>query len=157
MLGCKTYGLVVATFLLVATPVLAEQPAPVPPMASPMPTVNAPPTMSEMLEERLAALKVGLKITSKQESLWEDLSKTALANAKAIEDLSKPDPKNPTVSPTGMRGIPDELAAREKAAKVHFENIKKLKEAIDPLYKALSDEQKRTADQRLTMELSNAM
>jgi len=43
--------------------------------------------------------------------------------------------------------VPEELAAHEKAATAHLEGLRKLKGAVEPLYAALSDDQKKTADQ----------
>ena len=43
--------------------------------------------------------------------------------------------------------LPEKLAAREKMMTAHLEGLRKLKVAVDPLYAALSEEQKKTADQ----------
>ena len=42
--------------------------------------------------------------------------------------------------------LPDKLATREKIMTAHLEALRKFKAAADPLYAALSDEQKKTAD-----------
>src|SRR6516164_2528186 len=49
------------------------------------------------------------------------------------------------MQPSGT--LPEKLAGREKAMTAHLEALRKLKSAIEPLYAALSDEQKKTADQ----------
>ena len=43
--------------------------------------------------------------------------------------------------------LPEKLAAREKAMSVQLEALRKLKMAVEPLYAALSEDQKKTADQ----------
>jgi len=43
--------------------------------------------------------------------------------------------------------LPDKLATREKMLAARLEALRKLKAAVDPLYAALSDEQKKTADE----------
>ena len=45
--------------------------------------------------------------------------------------------------------LPDKLAAREKLITAHLEALRKFKAAVDPLYAALGDEQKKTADELL--------
>jgi LTXXQ motif family protein len=42
--------------------------------------------------------------------------------------------------------LPDRLALRERMMAAHLEALRKLKTSVDPLYAALSDEQKKTAD-----------
>jgi hypothetical protein len=42
--------------------------------------------------------------------------------------------------------LPDKLALRKKMMTAHLEALRKFKAAVDPLYAALSDEQKKTAD-----------
>jgi phage tail tube protein FII len=45
--------------------------------------------------------------------------------------------------------LPEKLALREKMMTAHLEALRKFKAAVDPLYAALSDEQKKTADELL--------
>ena len=45
--------------------------------------------------------------------------------------------------------LPEKLAAREKLITAHLEALRKFKAAVDPLYAALGDEQKKTADELL--------
>ena len=45
--------------------------------------------------------------------------------------------------------LPDKLALREKMMTGHLDALRRLKGAVDPLYAALSPEQKKTADQLL--------
>jgi hypothetical protein len=47
--------------------------------------------------------------------------------------------------------LPDKLAMREKMMTAHLDTLRKLKAAVDPLYAALSDEQKKTADEIMLM------
>jgi len=66
------------------------------------------------------------------------------ANAKTMGDIAG-----------GMMGssqtatLPDKLALREKMMTAHLEALRKFKAAVDPLYAALGDEQKKTADELL--------
>jgi hypothetical protein len=101
--------------------------------------------MARHVEGRLAFLKTELKITDAQLPLWNALADAIRANAKTMGDM-----------PGGMMGgaqpatLPDKLAVREKMMTAHLEALRKFKAAVDPLYAALSDEQKKTADELLT-------
>ena len=100
--------------------------------------------MAGHVEGRLAFLKTELKITDAQLSLWNVVADAIRANAKGMGDMSG-----------GMMGasqaatLPDKLAMREKMMTAHLDALHRLKAAVDPLYAALSDEQKKTADELL--------
>ena len=100
--------------------------------------------MARHVEGRLAFLKTELKITDAQLPLWNAVADAMRANAKSIGDM-----------PGGVMGgsqtatLPDKLAMREKMMTAHLEALRKFKAAVDPLYTALSDEQKKTADELL--------
>jgi len=100
--------------------------------------------MARHVEGRLAFLKAELKITDAQLPLWNAVADAMRANAKTMSDMAG-----------GMMGgsqaatVPDKLATREKMMTAHLEALRKFKAAVDPLYAALSDEQKKTADELL--------
>ena len=100
--------------------------------------------MAEHVEGRLAFLKTELKITDAQLPLWNAVADVIRANAKGMGEMSG-----------GMMGseqtaaLPEKLALREKMMTAHLEALRKFKAAVDPLYAALSEEQKKTADQLL--------
>jgi LTXXQ motif family protein len=99
--------------------------------------------MAEHVEGRLAFLKTELKITDAQLPLWNTFAQAVRDNAKAMQEIMH----------GGMMGasqsakLPDKLAMREKMMTAHLEALRKLKTAVDPLYTALGDEQKKTADE----------
>jgi len=101
--------------------------------------------MSGHAEGRVAFLKAELKITDAQLPLWNAVADAIRANAKGMSEMM-----------SGMMGrsqstatLPEKLAAREKMMTAHLEALRKFKGAVDPLYAALSDEQKKTADEVL--------
>ena len=100
--------------------------------------------MAGHVEGRLAFLKTELKITDAQLPLWNAVADVIRANAKTMGSMGD-----------GMMGdmqtstLPEKLAAREKMMTAHLEALRKFKAAVDPLYAALSDEQKKTADELL--------
>jgi hypothetical protein len=100
--------------------------------------------MAGHVEGRLAFLKTELKITDGQLPLWNAVADAIRTNAKSMSEMSG-----------GMMGasqaatLPEKLALREKMMTAHLEALRKLKAAVEPLYAALSDEQKKTADELL--------
>src|SRR5262249_17994897 len=100
--------------------------------------------MTGHVEGRLAFLKTELKITEAQLPLWNAVADAIQANAKIMSGMSE-----------GMMGsaqaatLPDKLALREKMMTAHLEALRKFKAAVDPLYAAFSDEQKKAADELL--------
>ena len=107
-----------------------------------MPMMGA---MAGHVEGRLAFLKAELKITEAQLPLWNAVADAIRANAKGMTEMMS----------GGMMGagqattLPDKLAMREKMMTVHLEAMRRFNTAVDPLYAALSDEQKKTADELL--------
>jgi hypothetical protein len=98
--------------------------------------------MAGHVEGRLAFLKTELKITDAQLPLWNAFAQTARENAKEMEGMMQGGMMGMSQSET----LPDRLALREKMMAAHLEALRKLKTAVNPLYAALSDEQKKTAD-----------
>jgi len=100
--------------------------------------------MTGHVEGRLAFLETELKITDAQLPLWNAVADAIRADAKTMGGMAE-----------GMMGgmqtdtLPEKLAAREKIMTAHLEALRKFKAAVDPLYAALSDEQKKTADELL--------
>ena len=168
----KIWGSLVPMLALIAGPALAQQPQhdehhpPAPPAAAGpgmpggMAGGDMPMSMMRMMmgrdgmgmmgaiarhvEGRLAFLKTELKITDAQLPLWNAVADAMRANAKTMGDMAG-----------GMMGssqaatLPDKLATREKIMTAHLEALRKFKAAADPLYAALGDEQKKTADELL--------
>ena len=100
-------------------------------------------SMADHVEGRIAFLKTELKITDAQQPLWNAVGDAMRANAKDMAAMMPV--MQSMMQPSGT--LPEKLAGREKAMTAHLEALRKLKAAIDPLYAALSDEQKKTADQ----------
>ncbi len=100
--------------------------------------------MTGHVDGRLAFLRTELKITDAQLPRWDAVADVIRANAKSMGDMSG-----------GMMGssqtvtLPDKLAMRVKMMTAHLEALHQFKSAVEPLYAALSDEQKKTADELL--------
>ena len=98
------------------------------------------PTMTDRTEGRIAFLKTELKITDAQLPLWNAVADAIRANAKGSTGMK---------DSMGQGSLTERLAAREKHIAAQAEALRKFKSAVDPLYAALGQEQKKTADELL--------
>lgn len=98
------------------------------------------------IEGRLAFLKAEIKITPAQEAQWTkfaDVVRTTAKNAQASSPMAS---KPATAS--------ERLAAYEKHLATRLETVRAVRAAFDPLYKGLSDEQKKIADELMAGPMS---
>jgi hypothetical protein len=98
------------------------------------------PMMAKYIEGRLAFLKTELKITDAQLPLWN-----AFAQAMRDDSTVQAMP-HPMMEMNKATTLPDKIAARETMLTARLEALRKLKAAADPLYAALTVDQKKTAD-----------
>lgn len=98
------------------------------------------PMMADRTEGRIAFLKAEIKITDAQLPLWNALADAIRANAKAGMGM---------MDNMSQGSLTERMAAREKNLAAQAEALRKFKSAVDPLYAALNDEQKKTADELL--------
>lgn len=100
--------------------------------------------MTGHVEGRLAFIKTELKITDAQLPLWNAVADAIRGDAKVMSEM-----------PGGMMGsmqaatLPDKLVTREKMLTAHLEALHRFRAAVEPLYAALGDDQKKTADELL--------
>ena len=99
--------------------------------------------MAGHVEGRLAFLKTELKITDAQLPLWNKFADALRNNAKTMGEVMR----GGTASGGQSATLPERLATREKFLTARLDALRNLKAAVDPLYAALSDEQKKTADE----------
>jgi LTXXQ motif family protein len=95
------------------------------------------------VEGRLAFLKTELKITDAQKPLWDKFADAFRDNAKTMGQVMRGSTAGGGQSAT----LPDRLAKREKFLTARLDALHNLKAAVDPLYAALSADQKKTADE----------
>lgn len=98
------------------------------------------PVMADRTEGRIAFLRTELKITDAQLPLWNAVADAIRANAKGGMGM---------MDNMGQGSLTERLGAREKHLAAQAEALRKFKSAVDPLYAALTDEQKKTADELL--------
>jgi hypothetical protein len=100
--------------------------------------------MTGHVEGRLAYLKAELKITGAQESVWNayaaatrDNAKDMLAHCNAMMSQHGP----------SAASLPDRLDQHVQLMQAQLDAVRAMDKALKPLYAALSDSQKQTADQ----------
>jgi hypothetical protein len=102
--------------------------------------------MTSHIEGRLAYLKTELKITDAQDSLWNAYASAARGNAQAMTTHCR--------AMMGQRGatgisLPDRLDQHEQFMAAQLDAMRTMNKALKPLYAALSDSQKQSANQLL--------
>jgi len=107
----------------------------------------------DYIDGRLAFVKAELKINAQQTPLWDKFADTVRANAKTISERRRPffDRAYWTES------LPQRLDQQEKAMAAHLDALRQTSAAIKPLYAALDDAQKKTADALLGSPMMGAL
>lgn len=98
---------------------------------------------SDRIDGRVAYLKAELKITPAQATQWAAVEKAmrdAAAGRKAMREQIKADQDKPKTSVERLR-------AREKFTASRAEQAKTFVAAYEPLYNAMSNEQRKAADE----------
>jgi hypothetical protein len=99
--------------------------------------------MASHIDGRLGYIKAELKVTDAQEPLWSTYALAARDNAKTM--IAR------CTTMMGKRGsqtsLPDRLDQNEQLMAAQFDAVRAMNKALKPLYTALSDGQKKTADQ----------
>ena len=97
------------------------------------------------LDGRIAFLKAELKITADQETAWSEYADAMRTNSQTM--VSMRGTMMQMFRNGGQdRSVVDMLDFRIEAMKARLETLQELKPATEKLYNALSDEQKKTAD-----------
>lgn len=96
-------------------------------------------------EGRIAFLKAELAITAAQQSAWEAYAAALQKNLTAMQGMRQ----TMTTAMSGKTPV-ERLEAHVTAMEGRLAALKEVKPALDKLYAALSDDQKKKADQLLT-------
>jgi hypothetical protein len=108
--------------------------------------------MAQHVEGRIAFLKTELKITDAQLPLWNAFAQAMRDKATAMQSMQG------AMMGMGQTGpLPDRLAGSEKMLTARLDAVRKLKAAADPLYVALSADQKKTADEIMVSPMGMTM
>ena len=100
--------------------------------------------MASHLDGRLAYLKAEVKITEAQEPLWKAYAGAARDNANGMQARCAA-----MMSSRGGTGLslPDRLDLHEQFMAAQLDALRAMNKALKPLYAALSEDQKKIADQ----------
>lgn len=105
-------------------------------------------TLMQHPEGQIAFLKAELKITAAQETAWSAFADALRAYATQMNGTHD--------TMTQQRGdgdkpLPESLSFRVQMMEMHLASLKTYQEAVTKIYGALTDEQKKTADDLLGM------
>ena len=102
------------------------------------------------IEGRLAFLKTELKITPDQEPQWAKFADAVRAATKSASDGMRPMMMGAGMMHGQALTALDVMNRYEKTLTIRLDAVRAVKGAFEPLYGALSDEQKKTANELLT-------
>lgn len=102
---------------------------------------------TEHLDGRLAYLKAELKLTDQQQPAWNSFADAWRAVAQKAQTICAAPEEAPDHSKPQVLG---KLSMMEKHMANHLEIVRAQKAAIEPLFTALSDEQKKIASETMT-------
>jgi len=105
------------------------------------------------IEGDLAFLTAELKISAAQEKYWDAFAKVVREDNQEITDAMR----MPAATGGHPMTVEDTLDLHAKALKTRLSALNKLSAALEPLYAALSSEQKTAADQLIPMHLAMLM
>jgi periplasmic protein CpxP/Spy len=126
---------------MLATPLTAAwAQSPTPQTAA---ATGATETKGETVEQRITTLHASLKITPTEETQWNGVAQAMRENAAAMEKLVG---TNRTTPPQNMTAVQD-LQSYQQFAQAHVDGLKNLTSAFTTLYDAMSDAEKKNADQ----------
>jgi hypothetical protein len=97
--------------------------------------------MMSDVEGRLAVLKTELKITDAQAPQWNRFADALRTAAKSMNGMFEQ-----MMQPGAAATLPTRLDRHEKMLSAHLNALRTVKDAVEPLYASLSDEQKALAD-----------
>jgi hypothetical protein len=95
------------------------------------------------LEGRLAFLKTELKISDAQAPQWDAFAAAERDNAKAMNDMHR----QFRPSEGAPKTLPERLTLQEKGLAAHLDAFRKTAMALENLYKVLTPDQKKIADE----------
>jgi len=99
--------------------------------------------MAGRIDGRLAYIKAELKITDAQETLWTSYAAAAREGADTMVARCT----TMLSQSRSSLNLPDRLDQNEQLMAAQFQAVQATNKALKPLYAALSDAQRRTADQ----------
>jgi protein CpxP len=96
---------------------------------------------TERVEQRISQLHAQLRITPAQQAQWDQFAQVMRENARNMEQRLEQ-----RVSSFTSLNAADNLQSYAQVSELHAQDVKKLADAFQPVYAAMSDEQKKNAD-----------
>jgi periplasmic protein CpxP/Spy len=130
-------------FAQTETPVGGEAAKPKPKPAAPhkKPTQDPAASPTERVEQRITQLHAELQITPAQQPQWDQFATVMRENAKGMRQTLE----QRSTGFASMTAV-DNMNSYAQIAQEHAQDMQKLAMAFQPLYAAMSDEQKKHAD-----------
>jgi periplasmic protein CpxP/Spy len=100
-------------------------------------------TKGETVEQRITNLHAALKLTPAQDAQWNAVAQAMRENAANMDKLVA---SSRTTAPQSMTAVED-LKSYQKIAQAHVDGLKNLISSFSTLYNAMSDAQKKVADE----------
>jgi periplasmic protein CpxP/Spy len=100
-------------------------------------------TKAETVEQRIGSLHAALKITSDQETKWNDVAQAMRDNSTAMQKLVA---EKKGTAPQDMTAV-DDMKTYTKFAQAHVDGLKNLSASFETLYDSMPNAQKKIADQ----------
>lgn len=106
---------------------------------------STPEDMSAIADARIAAIKVGLRLTPEQEKLWPPVETAArdLAKQRIDRMSARLEARRERRGPTSPDEMFDRFKRRADSMAARAAGMQRLMEAAEPLYRSLDDGQKR--------------
>ncbi len=104
--------------------------------------------MIGQVEGRIAFLHAELKITPAQEQAWRQFSRSLRATSAKLAEV-----REVTAAVPGLPSTLQQLGRQERWFSARLDGVRAIKAALEPLFAALSDEQKQRADELLPLHL----
>jgi len=109
------------------------------------------------VEGRIAFLHAELKITEGQTSVWNAFADALRANAQKLGEVRASMMPKPGAAPQQVPTMADRLDRQERWLLARLEGTRTMKSAFTKLYDALSDDQKKTANEILAPHMGIGM
>ncbi|HEY7298201.1 MAG TPA: Spy/CpxP family protein refolding chaperone [Xanthobacteraceae bacterium] len=109
------------------------------------------------IEGRIAFLRAELRITEAQTTVWNAFADALRANSKTLGDARAAPMPQPDAGLQQAPTITDRLDVQERWLTAQLEATKSIKSALTNLYSALSDDQKKIADEIVPAGLGMGM
>ena len=112
---------------------------------------------AEHVDGRLAYLKAELKLTDAQQSAWTAFNDAYRAAAQTAQQKCAALDAQASGDHAKHHGVIGHLTMMERHMTDHLEIVRALKSAIEPLFAALTEEQKKAAEQTLSSVMGVGM